>query len=99
MSLDYHSLVGHRDGAKKMHIHLTEIADTSAHEPYQHEHQAEEAFYLLEGSAEYTFGGKTMTAGPGEVVFISVYCNASGSIRAICGNAIRAATMISMAMT
>ena len=70
MSLEYHSLVGHRDGAKKMHIHLTEISDTTAHEPYQHEHKAEETFYLLEGSAEYRFGGKTITAGPGEVVFI-----------------------------
>ena len=70
MSLDYHSLVGHRDGAKKLHIHLTEIPNTVAVEHYQHEHKAEEAFYLLEGSAEYRFGGKTITAGPGEVVFI-----------------------------
>ncbi len=70
MSLDYHSLVGFRDGAKKLHIHLTEIPDTASHPPYQHEHKAEEAFYLLEGSADYTFGGKTITAGPGEVVFI-----------------------------
>ena len=70
MSLDYHSLLGWRDGAQKLHIHLTEIPDTSAHESYEHEHVAEEAFYLLEGSAEYRFGGKTITAGPGEVVFI-----------------------------
>lgn len=70
MSLDYHSLVGFRDGAKRLHIHLTEIPDTAAHPPYQHEHKAEEAFYLLEGSADYTFGGKMVTAGPGEVVFI-----------------------------
>lgn len=70
MSLDYQSLLGWRDGARRMHIHLTEIPDTSAHASYEHEHVAEEAFYLLEGSAEYTFGGKTITAGPGEVVFI-----------------------------
>lgn len=70
MSLDYQSLLGWRDGARKLHIHLTEIPDTSAHESYEHEHAAEEAFYLLEGEAEYTFGGKTVKAGPGEVVFM-----------------------------
>jgi len=70
MSLSYESLVGWKDGARRMHIHLTEIPDTAAHESYQHEHQAEEAFYILEGEAEYRFGGKTMHAGPGEVVFI-----------------------------
>ena len=70
MSLDYQSLLGYRDGARKLHIHLTEIPDTSAHESYEHEHIAEEAFYLLEGSAEYHFDGKTTTAAPGEVVFI-----------------------------
>jgi len=70
MSISYESLVGHADGARRMHIHLTKIPDTAAHPPYQHEHKAEEAFYLLEGSAEYTFDGKTITAGPGETVFI-----------------------------
>ncbi|MDF1852656.1 MAG: dimethylsulfonioproprionate lyase family protein [Verrucomicrobiales bacterium] len=70
MSIDYHSLVGIEDGAKRLHIHLTEIPDTASHPPYQHEHKAEEAFYLLEGSAEYRFDGKKITAGPGEVVFI-----------------------------
>ncbi len=70
MSIKYQSLLGFRDQAKKLHIHLTEIPDTAAHPPYQHEHAAEEAFYLLEGSAEYRFGGKTIVAGPGEVVFI-----------------------------
>lgn len=70
MSIEYHSLVGFPEGARKLHLHLTEIPDTSTHPPYQHEHVAEEAFYLLEGSAEYTFGGKTVTAGPGETVFI-----------------------------
>jgi len=70
MSLDYQSLLGWGDGARKMHIYLTEIPDTSAHESYEHEHVAEEAFYLLEGSAEYRFGGKVIKRGPGEVVFI-----------------------------
>ena len=70
MSIDYHSLLGFEDGAKKLHIHLTEIPDTASHPAYEHDHKAEEAFYLLEGAAEYTFAGKTGRAGPGEVVFI-----------------------------
>jgi len=70
MSLGYQSLLGWGHGARKMHFHLTEIPDTSVHESYEHEHVAEEAFYLLEGSAEYRFGGKIIKAGPGEVVFI-----------------------------
>jgi quercetin dioxygenase-like cupin family protein len=63
-------LVGFRDGEKKLHIHRTVISDTAAHPPYQHEHAAEEVFYILEGKAEYRFGGQTIIAGPGEVVFI-----------------------------
>ena len=70
MSIRYKSLLGFRDQAKKLHIHLTEIPDTTLHPPYEHEHVAEEAYYLLEGSAEYCFGGKTVKAGPGDVVFI-----------------------------
>ena len=70
MSNNYQSLVGFSDGARKLHIHQTEIPDTATHEPYEHEHKAEEVFYILEGSAEYSFGGKTIKAGPGEVVFI-----------------------------
>ena len=48
MSIHYQSILGFRDGAKKLHIHLTEIPDTASHPPYQHEHMAEEAFYLLD---------------------------------------------------
>ncbi|MEZ6131076.1 MAG: cupin domain-containing protein [Planctomycetaceae bacterium] len=70
MTIHYQSLVGVREHAQKLHIHLTEIADTASHPPYQHEHIAEEAFYLLEGSAEYRFDGKLIKAGPGDVVFI-----------------------------
>jgi quercetin dioxygenase-like cupin family protein len=70
MSITYQSLLGYRDGAKKLHIHLTEILSTASHPPYQHRHDAEEAFYVLEGEAEYRFGGKTIKAGPGDVVFI-----------------------------
>lgn len=69
-SLHYESLVGHRDGARRLHIHRTEIPDTAAHPPYQHEHRAEEVFYILEGRARYRFGGRTISAGPGETVFI-----------------------------
>ena len=70
MSIQYKSLLGFQDKAERLHIHLTEIPDTAAHPPYEHEHVAEEAFYLLEGSAEYRFGGNTIVAGPGDVVFI-----------------------------
>lgn len=70
MSLHYTSLVGHADGAKKLHIHRTHIPDTAAHPPYQHEHRAEEVFYILEGRAEYRFAGQSIIAGPGETVFI-----------------------------
>lgn len=70
MSLHYQSLVGHRDGARSLHVHRTVITDTAAHPPYQHEHRAEEVFYILEGRAEYRFGGRVVTAGPGDVVFI-----------------------------
>ncbi len=70
MSIHYRSLVGYEEGAEKLHIHLTEIPDTASHPPYQHEHEAEEVFYILEGEAEYHFGGKTVKAGPGETVFI-----------------------------
>ena len=70
MSTHYKSLLGFRDQAKRLHIHLTEIQDTASHQPYQHQHKAEEAFYLLDGSAEYRFAGKTIVAGPGDVVFI-----------------------------
>jgi len=69
-SLHYESLVGRPQGARRLPIHRTVIPDTSAHPPYQHEHQAEEAFYILEGSAEYRFGGQIITAGPGDTVFI-----------------------------
>ena len=70
MTDHYRSLLGFQDGATKLHIHLTEIPDTALQEHYEHEHQAEEAFYLLEGSAVYSFGGRTISAGPGDVVFI-----------------------------
>jgi uncharacterized RmlC-like cupin family protein len=66
----YESLVGAAQGAKRLHIHRTTIPDTAAHPPYQHEHKAEECFYILEGKAEYRFDGKTVVAGPGEIVFI-----------------------------
>lgn len=70
MSLHYHSLVGHAEGARRLHVHRTTIPDTSAHPPYQHEHVSEEVFYILEGRAEYRFADKIIFAGPGETVFI-----------------------------
>lgn len=68
--MNYTSLVGYAQGAKRLHMHLTEIPDTSTHVLYEHRHQAEEAFFILEGSAEYEFDGQRIVAGPGDVVFI-----------------------------
>lgn len=67
---EYLSLIGYEDGARRLHVHLTEIPDTSRTEPYQHSHVAEEAFYILEGRAKYAFADKVVEAGAGEVVFI-----------------------------
>ena len=69
-TLHYESLIGRPQGARRIHVHRTVIPDTAAHPPYQHEHQTEEAFYILEGRAEYRFGGQSSTAGPGETGFI-----------------------------
>ena len=70
MGLSYRSLVGFQEGARRLHVHITEIPDTSSHHSYQHKHKAEEAFYILDGSAEYMYAGKTIKAGPGDVVFM-----------------------------
>lgn len=69
MPASYRPLLGAADGAARLHVHLTEIPDTSRHEHYSHAHQAEEAVYVLEGKAAYTFGGRTVEAGPGDLVF------------------------------
>ncbi len=69
MSSNYTSLLGYRQGAKKIHVHVTEFATRDAGEMYEHSHEAEEAMYFLEGEAEYTFGGGTHTVGPGDLLF------------------------------
>ena len=71
MKIEYTSLLGHEQGARKIHVHLT-LLDTRNRSPgqgYQHRHTAEEAVYILEGEAEYTFGGKTRKVGPGDLIF------------------------------
>jgi mannose-6-phosphate isomerase-like protein (cupin superfamily) len=69
MNKPYRSLLGWAEGARKLHIHETLIPDTSQVEPYEHEHKAEEALFVLEGQADYSFAGQTFRAGPGELVF------------------------------
>ncbi|MGE0755833.1 MAG: cupin domain-containing protein [Pirellulaceae bacterium] len=69
-SISYESLVGSPQGARRLHVHRTVIRDTATHPAYEHEHAAEEVFYILEGRATYRFGGQTIVAGPGEIVFI-----------------------------
>lgn len=65
----YRSLVGPEQGARKMHVHVTELNPSGAGWASQHAHQAEEAIYILEGEAEFTFDGKTHHVRAGEAVF------------------------------
>lgn len=65
----YQSLVGPEHGAQKIHLHVTELDPSGGGWPSQHAHAAEEAIYILEGEAEFTFAGKTHRVGPGEAVF------------------------------
>ena len=69
MKAFYDSLVGPEQGARKMHVHVTELDPSGEGWASQHEHLAEEAIYILEGEAEFTFSGKTFRVGPGEAVF------------------------------
>jgi uncharacterized cupin superfamily protein len=64
----YQSLVGFEEGAKKIHVHVTELNGVTGWQA-QHAHIAEEAVYILEGDAEFTFNGETHRVGPGEAVF------------------------------
>jgi uncharacterized cupin superfamily protein len=64
----YRSIVGHQQGARKIHVHATELHHCEGW-GRQHAHPAEEAIYILEGEAEFTFAGKTHRVGPGEAVF------------------------------
>ena len=65
----YDSLVGPEQGARKIHVHVTELNPSGEGWASQHAHRAEEAIYILEGEAELTFSGKTHRVGPGEAVF------------------------------
>jgi uncharacterized cupin superfamily protein len=65
----YQPVVGTNVGAKRMHVHMTELRDARKGWGYQHSHEAEEAIYMLEGEGEFTFGGKTYHVGPGQAVF------------------------------
>ncbi|GEM_PF-853871 len=72
MKIMYRSLIGHKEGARKIHLHSTTIkiknkADREAH--YQHKHNAEEVFYILEGRALYEFNGKKYPVRKGDAVF------------------------------
>lgn len=63
----YRPLLGQAQGARKLHVHLTELNGADGWQG-QHAHAAEEAIYILEGEAEFTFGGRTYRVGPGEMV-------------------------------
>ena len=52
-------------------MHLTELDPAGDGWEHQHSHAAEEAIYILEGEAEFTFAGQTHRVGPGELVFFS----------------------------
>ena len=65
----YTSLVGPEQGARKVHVHVTELDPSGGGWGSQHAHAAEEVVYILEGEGEFTFDGKTHRVGPGEAVF------------------------------
>ena len=69
MNANYLSLLGTEHGARKVHVHLTELDPAGDGWEHQHSHMAEEAIYILGGEAEFTFDGKTHRIGPGELVF------------------------------
>ena len=68
MHASYRSLLGLDQGAKKFHVHVTELDPAGEGWEQQHAHAAEEALFMLEGQAEFTFGGKRHAIGPGELV-------------------------------
>jgi len=65
----YRSLIGHEQGARKIHVHVTKLDPCGDGWGSQHSHAAEEALYMLEGRAELTFGGQPHHVGPGDAVF------------------------------
>ena len=69
MRANYLSLLGKEQGARKLHVHLTELNPAGDGWGRQHSHAAEEVIYILEGQAEFTFAGETHRIGPGELVF------------------------------
>ncbi|MDP6381129.1 MAG: cupin domain-containing protein [Phycisphaerae bacterium] len=69
MKIDYTSLLGYEQGARKIHVHLTNLDTRGPGGNHQHSHKAEEAVYFIEGEAEYTFGGKAHKVGPGDLLF------------------------------
>ncbi|MCL4205219.1 MAG: cupin domain-containing protein [Pirellulaceae bacterium] len=69
MIAHYRSLLDKEHGARKLHVHLTELDPAGDGWGRQHAHEAEEVIYILEGEAEFTFAGRTYRVGPGELVF------------------------------
>jgi quercetin dioxygenase-like cupin family protein len=72
MEHHYHSLVGLKERARKIHIHATEIrvrADSHRESHYEHRHAAEEAFYILEGEAICRVGKRRRRVAAGDLLF------------------------------
>jgi quercetin dioxygenase-like cupin family protein len=65
----YEPVVGPTVGAKRLHVHRTELRNARDGWGYQHSHDAEEAIYMLEGVGEFTFDGTTHRVGPGQAIF------------------------------
>jgi uncharacterized cupin superfamily protein len=65
----YAAIVGPGQGARRLHVHVTELHNAREGWGYQHAHDAEEAIYMLEGEGAFTFGGLTHRVGPGQAVF------------------------------
>jgi uncharacterized cupin superfamily protein len=69
MKANYMPLLGKDQGARKVHMHVTELDPAGDGWQHQHSHAAEEVIYILEGEAEFTFADETHRVGPAESVF------------------------------
>lgn len=66
----YCSLIGYEQGARKIHVHLSEFFPpvSKNHSSYKHRHRAEEVFYILSGKAVCDVDGRKIRMAAGDIV-------------------------------
>ncbi len=71
MKPKYRSLAGYKEGARGIHVHLSELRRTGRDDSgsYKHQHKEEEAVYILEGAAVYDLDGKKKKVSAGRLIF------------------------------